>query len=74
MPNSAHRNPIQSALLLLGILLTLMVVAGHRFLPERKLTLADADDRLWKTYLAQSGNGAPAETEWLDQLNFHYRI
>ncbi len=72
MTDSAHRKPIQSALLLLGILLTLIVVAGHRFLPERTLTLANAEDRLWKTFLAQSGNGAPAEADWLDQLNFHY--
>ncbi len=72
MRDTAHRNPIQSAALLLGILLTLLLVVGHRFLPERKLTFTHADDRLWKSLLVQSGQGAPAEIDWLDQLNFHY--
>ncbi len=72
MTDSAHRNPIQSAALLLGILLTLMAVVGHRFLPDRKLTIGNADDRIFKSLLVQTGNGAASQSHWIDQWKFHY--
>jgi diguanylate cyclase (GGDEF)-like protein len=65
------RKPSQSAALLIGILLTVLAVVAHRFLPERRLTLDSA--RTGANYfLMQSGDGTPAQIQWVDQANLHF--
>jgi len=71
MTEFIHRKPVQSLVLLAGILLTLLAVLGHRFFPERRLTL-DSSRPGANFFLTQSGNGAQAELQWIDQANFHY--
>src|SRR4029434_5783395 len=61
----------QSAGLLIAILLTGVAVVGHRFLPDRHLTLEPAPDTS-TFFLMQSGNGAPADIKWVDQSHFHF--
>lgn len=39
MPDSAPTKPIYLGALLVGIVLTVLAVAAHRFLPERRLSL-----------------------------------
>jgi diguanylate cyclase (GGDEF)-like protein len=71
MTESFHQKPAQSVVLLVGILLTLLAVLGHRFLPERRLTI-DSSRKDANFFMVQMGNGAPAELHWIDQSNFHY--
>ncbi len=71
MPDSLDRKPGQPPLLLIGILLTLVTVVGHRFLPERKLAL-EGSPTGENFFLMQSGNDAPAEIKWVDQGRFHF--
>ena len=66
MNESTLRKPSHSAALLIGILLTGLAVAGHRFLPERRLALESTKD-LANAFLMQSGDGAPADIQWIDQ-------
>jgi diguanylate cyclase (GGDEF)-like protein len=60
-----------SVVLLIGILLTGLAVAGHRFLPERRLALDPSQD-LANAFVMQSGDGAPADIKWVDQSRFHF--
>jgi diguanylate cyclase (GGDEF)-like protein len=60
-----------SAVLVIGILLTCLAVIGHRFLPERRLLLDGSKDIAF-AFLMQSGDGAPADIQWLDQTRFHF--
>lgn len=71
MPESIHRKPTQSAVLLIGILLTLLAVLGHRYLPERRLTI-DGSRKSTDSSLVQTGQGSPADLKWIDQATFHY--
>jgi diguanylate cyclase (GGDEF)-like protein len=71
MDESGGRKPRQSALLLIGILLTFFAVAAHRFLPERRLTLDSARPGA-NFFLMQSGSGAPAQIQWVDQARMHF--
>ncbi len=71
MTESIHRKPTQSATLLIGILLTLLAVVGHRFLPERRLTIDSAREGA-NFFPVPMGHGAPADFQWIDQANFHY--
>src|SRR5687768_7700952 len=71
MNESTHRKPTQSAALLIGILLTLLAVVGHRFLPERRLTI-DSSRKGANFFPVESGNGVPADFQWIDQAKFHY--
>jgi len=68
---SIQSQPRQSAFLLIGILLTLAAVAAHRILPERRLTLDSARPDA-NYFLMQSGDGTPAQIQWVDQARFHY--
>ena len=71
MTESIRRKPAQSApFLLIGILLTLLAVLGHRFLPERRLTIDSS--RGSNFFLVEMNYGAPPELKWVDQANFHY--
>ncbi len=71
MTESIHRKPTQLATLLIGILLTLLALVGHRFLPERRLTI-DSSREGANFFPVPMGHGAPAEFQWIDQANFHY--
>jgi diguanylate cyclase (GGDEF)-like protein len=57
--------------LLLGILLTCLAVIGHRFLPERRLAIVSSPQGPYP-FLMQSGDGAPADIQWVDQTRFHF--
>jgi diguanylate cyclase (GGDEF)-like protein len=71
MSESISTKSSQSAALLIGILLTFVAVAAHRFLPERRLTLDSA--RTGANYfLMQNGDGTPAQIQWINQSRFHY--
>jgi diguanylate cyclase (GGDEF)-like protein len=65
-PRKSH-----SAALLIGILLTCVAMVGHRFLPDRTLVLESTGTDPFP-FLMQSGNGAPADIEWIDQTRFHF--
>ena len=71
MDESTPRKSGHSTALLIGILLTLLAVVGHRFLPERRLTLDSSKDGA-NFFLMQSGDGAPADIQWIDQARFHF--
>jgi diguanylate cyclase (GGDEF)-like protein len=71
MDDSIPKKSTHSAALLTGILLTCLAVVGHRFLPERRLTLDSSRD-IALAFLMQSGDGAPADIQWVDQSHFHY--
>ena len=71
MEELTQKKSSQSALLLIGIVLTLLAVIAHRYLPERRLTLDSA--RTGATFfLMQSGDGAPTQVQWADQGHFHF--
>src|SRR6187399_353919 len=71
MSESSSRKSGQPVALLIGILLTILAVVAHRFLPERRLTLDSA--RAGATFfLMQFGDGASAQSQWVDQANFHF--
>jgi diguanylate cyclase (GGDEF)-like protein len=57
--------------LLIGILLTVLAVAAHRFLPERRLTLDSARPGA-NFFLMQFGEGTPAQIQWLNQSKLHF--
>lgn len=61
----------QSALLLVGILLTFLAVVAHQFLPERRLTL-DSTAPGAVFFLMPTEAGTPTRVEWLNQSDFHY--
>ena len=69
MTGPTHRKP--TIALLLGILLTLVAMVGHRFLPERRLSISDSPERD-KFFIGQTGGGPPAEMKCIDQSRLHY--
>jgi diguanylate cyclase (GGDEF)-like protein len=71
MHESIPKKSGHSAVLLIGILLTCLAMVGHRFLPERRLTLENTKDTSLG-FLMQSGDGAPATFQWIDQQRFHF--
>jgi len=71
MDDTIPKKSSHSAALLAGILLTCLAVVGHRFLPERRLTLDSSKD-IALAFLMQSGDGAPADIQWVDQSRFHF--
>jgi len=60
-----------SAVFLIGILLTLLAVLGHRFLPQRRLELSASQPGA-DYNLDQYGAGALAQVDWVDARRFHY--
>ena len=71
MDESAPKKSTHSTALLIGILLTCLAVVGHRFLPERRLALETSSQGPFP-FLMQSGDGAPADIQWVDQARFHF--
>jgi diguanylate cyclase (GGDEF)-like protein len=78
MHDSVPRKPTQSAALLIGILLTVVAVAAHRFLPDRRLSL-DAAAEVDTTapgasyFLNTSADASLTQTEWVDQSRLHFK-
>jgi len=62
----------QSAALAVGILLTLVAVFAHRFLPERRLVL-DPTKEGAVYFLMKFGEDALAQVDWVDQSRLHFR-
>jgi diguanylate cyclase (GGDEF)-like protein len=71
MDDSRPRKSTHSAALLIGIVLTCLAVVAHRFLPERRLAIENSNEGPWP-FLMQSGDGAPADIQWVDQAHFHF--
>jgi diguanylate cyclase (GGDEF)-like protein len=71
MDESTPKKSTPSAALLIGILLTGLAVLGHRFLPERRMVLESSIQGPFP-FLMQSGDGAPADIQWVDQAQFHF--
>ena len=70
MNNTTLKRSNHSLVLLIGILLTCLAVVGHRFLPERRLAIDSAGGSNF--FLVPMTSGAPAESQWLDQAQFHF--
>ncbi|HKE96237.1 MAG TPA: GGDEF domain-containing protein [Povalibacter sp.] len=70
MNDSIRSKTGQSAALLVGILLTIVAVVAHRFLPERRLVLNSMTGATY--FLMHSPDGPQARVEWVDQARFHY--
>ncbi len=68
---SIPRKTSHSTALSIGILLTCLAVVGHGFLPERRLSLDPTQD-LANAFVMQSGDGAPADIQWIDQSRFRF--
>jgi diguanylate cyclase (GGDEF)-like protein len=71
MSEPISKKPSQSAALLIGILLTVLAVVAHRFLPERRLTLDSAGGGE-SFFLMQSGDTSPSQVQWIDKDKLHY--
>jgi diguanylate cyclase (GGDEF)-like protein len=71
MRDMIHKTSRPSATLLIGILLTILAVVAHRFLPERRLTLDSASPGA-SYFLMPSGSGTPARIQWINQTRLHY--
>jgi len=71
MSEPVHKKSGQSVALAVGILLTCLAMAAHRFLPERRLTL-DTSRGGDFTFIMQTGVGLPAEMKWIDQSHSHF--
>jgi diguanylate cyclase (GGDEF)-like protein len=72
MSESIHRKPNQSALLLIGILLSAMAVAAHRYLPERTYSL-DTTKEGATYFLMKFGEEKLTKLDWVDQSKLHFR-
>jgi diguanylate cyclase (GGDEF)-like protein len=78
MHDSVSTKPRQSAALLIGILLTVIAVAAHRFLPERRLSLdasAEVDTSAPGAayFLNTSADASLTQAEWVDQSRLHFK-
>jgi diguanylate cyclase (GGDEF)-like protein len=71
MNDSFNWKPSQSALLLIGILLTLAALAAHRFLPERRFTLDPAKKGV--NFYLTKGEEALTQVDWVDQSRVHFK-
>ena len=71
MKNSRNWMPSQSAILLIGILLTLAALAAHRFLPERRFTLDPAREGV--NFYLTKGEDALTQVDWADQSRVHFK-
>jgi diguanylate cyclase (GGDEF)-like protein len=63
--------PRPSVTLLVGLVLTIIAVAAHRFLPERQLTLG-ATQKGANFYLIK-GEDTLTQVDWVDQSRVHFK-
>jgi diguanylate cyclase (GGDEF)-like protein len=71
MTETSSRRYNPAGALLIGIVLTLLAIVGHRFLPERRLTIDSAREGA-NFFPVHMSNGAAAEFQWIDQARFHF--
>ena len=71
MPDSLNWKPSQSAAVLIGILLTLLAVFAHRFLPERRLTLDPAQDGA--VFYLTKGEDTLTQVDWVYPSRLHFK-
>ena len=72
MNESVNAKPRQSAALLIGILLTVVAVVAHRFLPERRLSL-DTSREGAVQFLMKFGEDDLTRLDWVDESRRHFR-
>jgi diguanylate cyclase (GGDEF)-like protein len=72
MTEASIRKPGPSAALLIGILLTLVAVVAHRFLPERRLAL-DASNEGAVYFLTRAEDATLAKVDWVDLQRLHFK-
>jgi diguanylate cyclase (GGDEF)-like protein len=72
MSSNPNRKPGPTAALAAGILLTLVAVFAHRFLPERRLSLDPAREGA-VYFLMKFGDDALSQVDWVDQSRQHFR-
>ncbi len=72
MSDPAARKPNQAMVLMMGILLTILAVAAHRFLPERRLSL-DSSKEGAVHYLTNSDDATMTQVGWVDQAQRHFK-
>lgn len=65
-----QKTPSHSAILLIGIFLTLIAVVVHPLLPKRELTLPPVNGGNF--FLLQSGDPKKEEVHWVDWKRFHF--
>lgn len=58
-------------MLLIGILITLLAIVGHDYLPERRLSLDSAREGA-TFFIVSEGYGPPPEMQWMDQAKLHF--
>src|SRR5262245_15300109 len=61
----------QSAALAAGVLLTLVALVAHRFLPERRLTLDPAQPGA--VFYLTKGEETLTQVDWIDQSRVHFK-
>jgi diguanylate cyclase (GGDEF)-like protein len=66
-----NRRPNPSVALLIGLVLTVVAVAAHRFLPERRLSLDPA--RKGANFYLIKGEDALTQVDWVDHTRTHFR-
>src|SRR5688572_9880164 len=71
MVEFTEKKSSQSAALAVGILLTVVAVVAHRFLPDRRLTLNSSQDGA-HFYLTK-GEEALTQVEWVDEPGLHFK-
>ena len=72
MKDSINRKPSQSAVLLIGILLTVFAVVAYRFLPDRRFTL-DPTQAGAVYFLTNSDDATLSKVDWVDQSRVHLK-
>lgn len=71
MVDLTAKKPSQSVVLAAGILLTLVAVFAHRFLPERRLTLDPSQQAV--NYYLTKGEDALSQVDWVNQSRLHFK-
>jgi len=72
MVELTEKKSSQSATLAVGILLTVVAVVAHRFLPERKLPL-DPWQKGAVYFLTRSDDDTLSKVDWVDQSRLHFK-
>jgi diguanylate cyclase (GGDEF)-like protein len=72
MNESVTVKPRQSVVLLVGILLTIVAVVAHRFLPERRLSLETSKEGA-TYFLTKAEDASLATVDWVDAPSLHFK-
>lgn len=71
MPAPLPQIPRPSIALLVGIVLTIIAVGAHRFIPERQLTLDPTHDGV--NFYLTKGEDALTQVDWAEQSKLHFK-